>query len=390
MTGVSSPGWSGAGISAFGFRYSLDIGYFVIRRSLPMLRRILLLFYVGLLGCLFGIGMWPDGHWFPVILLAITVAALAVFILERAARTSAGRSGRPRRLFPLAAAAFMATVLVVGLTWALSETFRVENGGTDEVWLWVLVERAGFSGVWCCSYTPGNWTGYQTIFGLTRLVFVGSLAELLAAVPAHIFVTKRGGCFAGIATSVGGWPVCSSWSGPSVRPSGRCSCRRCADRSHRPPPAETAPPLAPFHFQYRLRTLLLLMLATGVICGFLRLLGPLAGRHVRRRGKPGTADAAATDAAATAGGRLVRGCAGLNWAFWGEWSPLTISLVPMGLYAVLLVKVFRPSTTPAGPPERRVAQPRRPKQPPRFRQSRLSVANFRPLPSLLGRAMILH
>ena len=315
------------------------------------MRWILLLLYVGLIACLFGIGMWPHGDWFPVILLAITVAALAVFILGAGRKDLCRPIRRPRRLFPLAAAAFMATVLLVGLTWALSETFRIENGGSDEVWIWVLLAAGWvFWGVVLFVYTRGL-NRYQTIFGLTRLVFVGSLAELLATVPAHIFVTKRGGCFAGLATSLGilAGLFVMMWSfGPAIFLLFLQEARRQEEREA--PSAARTPLLPPRHFQYGLRTLLLLMLATGVISGCLRAFW---GRWP----------------AATFGGavtlvlltlllqtrpRLLAAtwcvvCAGLVWASWGDWSFLTISVLPLGLYAILLVKVFgRSATTTTG------------------------------------------
>ena len=44
---------------------------------------------------------------------------------------------------------------------------------------------------------------YHAIFHLARLVFAGSVAEMLAAVPSHLIVSRRPGCLVGLATAIG-------------------------------------------------------------------------------------------------------------------------------------------------------------------------------------------
>ena len=93
-----------------------------------IVRWILLLLYVGLLGSLYGIGLFGDSDPVPaLVLLAITVSSLAMFILGAGHKDLCRPIHRPRLWLPVTAAAFMMAVLVGGLTLALGELFRVDD-----------------------------------------------------------------------------------------------------------------------------------------------------------------------------------------------------------------------------------------------------------------------
>ena len=384
---------------------------------MPATRWILLLLYVVLICGLCALGMWPDGNWVPPILLAVTVTAQALFILGAGRKDLCRPIRRPRLLFPVAAASFMLAVLVVALTWALSELFRFQDPELGQVVLWGTLGASWLVwGVVLFVYTR-RLQRYQAIFRLAQLVFIGSLAELLAAVPAHIFVTKRGGCFAGVITGLGilAGLFVMAWSfGPAIfllflheaqrrerperpaggersnngslapvlrgegwgegreaRPghlSGACSAVACAPSWEGEVPAEpqagagsagaspfqslqqldldpNTPPKRHPPFQYSLRTLLLMMLATSVISGTLRAFWGLWPAATFA----GVAALVLLSCLLLARPWLPRvgvclTLAGLVWVYWGDWSVLTVVVLPTGTFAILLVKqlvVFR-------------------------------------------------
>lgn len=144
------------------------------------------------------------------IVTSVTCISLAVFLFGAGSRNMCRPIRRPRLWLPVAAAAFMLTLLAAGVTLALSELFRVvlvqsneTSGSTNALWLIVaLLGNWLLWGVLLFVYTR-DLQRFEVIYRLAKIVFAGSLAELLASVPAHIFVLRRGGCFAGISTSLG-------------------------------------------------------------------------------------------------------------------------------------------------------------------------------------------
>jgi hypothetical protein len=320
---------------------------------MPALRWILLILYVGLIGGLFALGVHHTSVVPMLILLAVTVAALAVFIL------GAGRKGlclpirRPRMLFPVAAASFMLAAVVLGMTMALAELF--ESDQQEGEWtFWLIIAAVWlFWGVLLYVYAR-KLERYEAIFRLAQWVFAGSLAELLAALPSHVIVTRRGGCFAGIGTGLGIFAgLCVMiWSfGPGIFLLFLQEVRRREHRgtgaAQREPPAHGAP------FQFSLRTMLLVMLATSVVCGLLRTFwgrwpaAAVASLAVLVLLIPLLA-AKRWLLLATFLGVVV----GLVWVWWKEkeWTALAATAIPMGISAVLLVKLFA-RRTPVPSPE---------------------------------------
>ena len=308
-----------------------------------ILRWTLLILYLGLVFGLFALGMWQDEiHVAVWIVLGITIAADALFILGAGNKDLFRPIHRRRLLLPLVAASFMLAVLVGGLTLALGELFRVSEAGSDGKF-WTLIGTCWiFWGILLYVYTY-RLGRYQAIFRLAKLVFVGSLAELLAATPAHIIVSRRTGCFVGLATGIGvlaGLYV-MIWSfGPAIFLLFLQEARRRESR-HRPAAGYEAPPL---HrpFQYRLRTLLLVMLATNIVSAMLKtfwLQWPAAAIMALV-----CLTLAATLFAASRWLLLAPATlgvlVGVAWAFWGQWTMLAILTVPAGILIVLQVKLF--------------------------------------------------
>jgi len=306
-----------------------------------IVRWLLLLFYLALVGSLFAMAFHAE-EWSALVPLTVTVASLAVFILGAGHKDLCRPIRRPRLLMPVAAASLMLAVLVAGLTMALGELFRLDEKGSPggSLLFWgALLSTWIFWGVLLYSHTQ-NMPRHQAISQLARLLFAGSVAEMLAAVPSHIVVSRRPGCLVGLATAIG---ILSGlyvmiWSfGPAIfllfLHAGRCGEAGEAEPVGQPPAPQTP-------FQYSLRTMLLVMLAAGLVCGLLRmfwgylpaavvaawvtlvLLLPLLSAH---RG-------------VLAAG-LVAALCGTAWVFWGEWDMLAALVLPAGVLGLVLLKV---------------------------------------------------
>jgi hypothetical protein len=279
---------------------------------------------------------------------------LAIFILGAGHKDLCRPIRRARLLGPVVASSFMLASLVAGLTAAFGELLRFdgEDPGGGYAFCATLVATWIFWGV-VLYLSTRNALKYRAIFHLAKLVFAGSVAEMLAAVPSHLIVSRRPGCFVGIATAVGilAGLFVMLWSfGPAIL---LLFLQEPLRREGRETPDETEPPVRRVPFQFSLRTMLLVMLATGVVCGLLRkfwggwpaavvaawtalvLLLPLVAAH---RWLLGTG--------------LLSALAGVVWAFWGEWPLLSGVVLPMAVLGLVLVKVFsgRWSETRSDPP----------------------------------------
>lgn len=308
-----------------------------------VVRWILLLFYVGLVGGLFALGICDGDVWPELVLLAITLSSLALFILGVGHRDLCRPIRRPRLLMPVAAASFMLAVLAGGLTLAFAELLRFDDKQDSSGWEWVgwatLLATWIFWGVLLYAYTR-NLQRYQAIFQLAKLVFAGSVAEMLAAVPSHLIVSRRPGCLVGLATAIGiaAGIYVMMWSfGPAIF---LLFLQEGYRREVEPAAATDEPPAPRAPFQFSLRTMLLVMLATGVVSGLLRafwdrwpaavvtawvamvLLLPIlsASRRVLAAGLLGV-------------------LAGIVWACWGEWQMLLTLVLPMGVLGLVLLKI---------------------------------------------------
>jgi hypothetical protein len=325
------------------------------------LRWILLLLYVGLVGGLFAMPLLDGDVWPVVTVLGIAVVATAMFTLGAGSQNLCRPIRRRRLWLPVAAASFMLAILVAGLTLAFSELLRFEDD--DSGWgagFWILGAAWVFWAVLLFVYTR-QLQRHEAIFRLAQLIFAGSIAEMLAAVPSHLIVSRRSGCFVGVATALGiiAGLLVMLWSfGPGILLLFLAERRRRELRGESLPEAE--PPEPPVPFQFRLRTIFLVMSLTGVICGALRALW---GRW------PAAAVAAWVALALlipvlTARPRIMvfAWCVvliGLTWGFWKDGQILLILVLPIALLSPVFLKVLarrrvwlRPlPTTPAPPAE---------------------------------------
>lgn len=217
------------------------------------------------------------------ILSAVTIASLAVFLFGAGSNNLCRPIRRPRLWMPVAAAALMLTALSAGATLALSELFLVplfpdsdDSNLNACMLLLALLANWLLWGVLLWIYTR-RLKRFDILYRLTRFIFAGSLAELLASVPSHIFVMRRGGCFVGISTSLGmiaGMCV-MLWSfGPAILLLER-SQRRENGRDRRETrtesDAERAPRKGKRILQFGLHTLLGVTAACGILFGLTRI-----------------------------------------------------------------------------------------------------------------------
>jgi hypothetical protein len=233
------------------------------------LRWILPGLYVALVVGLFAAEIWDYGV--PVVGL-VTVVSLAVFIFGAGTRDLFRPIRRPRLLLPVAVAAFLFGVLAAGLTIALDEAFSGLHSEDDYViFFWAfLAANWIFWAALLYVYTR-DLDRFHAIFRLAQLVFAGSLAELLSSVVAHLVVQRRPGCFVGIQTAIGilaGLAV-MFWSfGPGIL---LLSLRQAAPAEKQ---AELLPSprclARPTKLQFSLRSLLVVMLVTSVVCALLK------------------------------------------------------------------------------------------------------------------------
>ena len=147
-----------------------------------IVRWVLLLLYLALVVGLFGFGFYgSDDPWPLTVLLSVTVASWAKFLLGAGRKELCRPIRRPRLLLPVIAASFMLAFLVMALSLAMAELFRIDDEGPEGpvVALAFLGIAWAFWGVVLYVYTR-NLQRFQAILLMARLVFSGSLAELLA------------------------------------------------------------------------------------------------------------------------------------------------------------------------------------------------------------------
>jgi hypothetical protein len=109
---------------------------------------------------------------------------------------------RRRLILPVFVGATMLGLLVAGFLIAMTELFKLDSVVSEELILGVIfVSWIGWGVL--------LWLGLRdrarhTILArITTWVFAGSLAELVATVPAHVIVTRRPGCLVGLSTMLG-------------------------------------------------------------------------------------------------------------------------------------------------------------------------------------------
>ena len=236
-----------------------------------MLRWGMLALYAALVIGLLVIGLWPDNDLGALIVVLIAVGSQLIFLLGAGHRDLCRPIRRPRLLLPVTMAALMLAVLTFGLTLALAELVKLKHENPGGVFLWGCLAVSWI--VWSVllfAHTR-DLGRFQAIQRLARYVFTGSLAEMLAGIPAHIFVERRGGCFAGIGTSIGifaGLGV-MLWSfGPAIL---LLFLQPAYEREHDDSPIRDRPARPRrSDYQFRLRTLLAVTVALSVILALLK------------------------------------------------------------------------------------------------------------------------
>lgn len=238
---------------------------------MKFLRWILLLLYLALVvGLLMVPGFDAEGL---VIVGSVTVVSLGLFIYGTGTKNLCRPVRKSRLVLPVLASGFMLTVLVAGLTVALSEFFRIKiedtEQGTDNgaVYFWGLMAANWVIWSVLLFFYTRRIERFAVLGRLAEAVFAGSLAELLAAIPAHLVVIRRPGCLVGIATMLGVvsgvYVMCWSF-GPAIAL--LFLYPRYVDERR----ASGASPERQ-SLQFHLKSIFVLMLAAGVLMGLAKL-----------------------------------------------------------------------------------------------------------------------
>jgi hypothetical protein len=144
---------------------------------------------------------WP--YWLGIALFILAQAALLVIPVG----VSQSRPASRRTVWlPIIASALMMALLICGLFIAIYETVRGEMFTNESIWLWIALALLLISWVvwgiafrrWSRKAEPGNFLDKTC-----RLLFYGSILELLVAVPTHIVARYRNYCCAGFGTFFG-------------------------------------------------------------------------------------------------------------------------------------------------------------------------------------------
>ncbi len=178
-----------------------------LRSDMRVLRWVFLTLYLSMLGGLTTPFALHGKFWFMwAILVGVVVVSLLLFIFGAGTVNLCRPIERRRLWMPVLAAATMLALLVLGSLLVGIELFEVENfmeGDTQMVLVWGgLLTSWAVWGMLLWVYAQGR-ERYKVLSRLTTLLFAGSLAELLAAVPAHIIVSKRPGWLVGLGTMLG-------------------------------------------------------------------------------------------------------------------------------------------------------------------------------------------
>jgi hypothetical protein len=152
---------------------------------------------------LFPLGALTGGLTATIILLLVTFGSQALFVFSAGTLNLCRPIRRRRLLAPVIIASLMMTILVGGVSLSLLELFAVDDEGII-IWIfWALigVSWVVWSIVLFARYKEMD--RYAAVKGLISTMLAGSLLELLVAVPSHIVVSRRPGCFVGLATACG-------------------------------------------------------------------------------------------------------------------------------------------------------------------------------------------
>jgi hypothetical protein len=187
--------------------------------DMTRLRWVLLTLYTLIVLGLFGIAytealdlplwLWPfaevcgDELFWTIGVLMTTLISQAVFVFCSGTMNLCQPIRKRRAFLPVVLAAFLLTVLVVAVFLSLAEVFEMDEDAPLAWGFWILigVNWIGWSLAFLVTYAQHN--RYTVARKLLSALFRGSLLELLVAIPSHIIVSRRPGCFVGMMTGLG-------------------------------------------------------------------------------------------------------------------------------------------------------------------------------------------
>ncbi len=144
---------------------------------------------------------WP--YWTGVAVFVLSQAALlAIPVRAMTARPASRRSV----WLTIVTSAFMMAILAGSFAMAVSEVMRGKQFTDEDIWLWISLAVLATSWVAWGSVFYGwsrNKEPVHFLQKVCRALFIGSILELLVAVPTHIVVRYRNYCCAGIGTFCG-------------------------------------------------------------------------------------------------------------------------------------------------------------------------------------------
>jgi len=185
--------------------------------DLKVLRWILLGLYIAVVIGLFGLGYsgrFPEWLFLPlnqlagklfwtIFVLVVTVFSQALFIFGAGTVNLCRPIRRGRVILPILIGSLMMAILVGALLVSLTELADVDVGDWFEYTLWTIMGLSwlAWSIIFFLKYRDTE--RYRTMKGLISRMITGSLLELLAAIPSHLIVSRRPGCFVGMMTAAG-------------------------------------------------------------------------------------------------------------------------------------------------------------------------------------------
>lgn len=231
-----------------------------LRSDMLVLRWVLLTLYVVIVVGLFLLGWFGIGERLFLLILGVLTLGCQVLFIFGSGTMHLSRPIRKRRLWmPVLIAALMFSVLVGGLLLALGELFQLEGELGDAFLLAFFLANWLF---WFLVFflATRSWQRMRVLGRLTGALIAGSLAELVVACVSHAIVIRRPGCLVGLSTLCGilaGLYVMLFAFGPGIallflRP------RHRREQIEGPRKPELR------WYQFSLRTMLLVMLASAV------------------------------------------------------------------------------------------------------------------------------
>ena len=193
-----------------------------LRSDMLVWRWVFLALYVALLASVLGFFVYHDEIFFAMFWLGTLLGAQALFVLGGGTIHLCRPIRKRRLLMPVAVAAFMFTLLLAGLAVALLEYFRHDHVLEEDLGVAVFfaaLPASWFGWGWLIFAHTRNLPRFRALTRMSNLLIAGSLAELLAAVPAHVIVSRRPGCLVGLGTLMGivaGLSVMTFSFGPAV------------------------------------------------------------------------------------------------------------------------------------------------------------------------------